>query len=116
MYLDMWRLLDREGVDVMLVGHNHIYQRWAPQHANGTRAASGIRQFTVGTGGRSLYSLGKKPRPANLLAVQNKSFGVLQMTLHDDSYDYSGSGCPPIRFSGTAGRSPADKDRATSPA
>ena len=94
MYLDMWRLLDREGVDVMLVGHNHLYHRWAPQHANGTRAANGIRQFTVGTGGRSLYSLGKKPRPTNLLAVQNKSFGVLQMTLHADGYDYSWVGLP----------------------
>jgi hypothetical protein len=94
MYLDMWRLLDREGVDVMLVGHNHIYHRWAPQHANGDRAADGIRQFTIGTGGRSLYPLGKKPRPANLLAVQNKAFGVLQMTLHEGSYDYAWTGLP----------------------
>ena len=94
MYLDLWRLLDREGVDVMLVGHNHLYHRWAPQHADGERATGGIRQFTVGTGGRSLYSLGKKPRPANLLAVQNKSFGVLRMTLHDDSYDYAWVGLP----------------------
>jgi len=94
MYLDLWRLLDDEGVDVMLVGHNHLYHRWAPQHADGERAADGIRQFTVGTGGRSLYSLGKKPQPENLLAVQNKSFGVLRMTLHDESYDYSWVGLP----------------------
>ena len=39
MYLDLWRLLDGEGVDVMLNGHNHIYHRWAPQHADGQRAA-----------------------------------------------------------------------------
>jgi hypothetical protein len=94
MYLDLWRLLDSEGVDVMLVGHNHLYHRWGPQHADGERAADGIRQFTVGTGGRSLYSLGKKPRPENLLAVQNKAFGVLRMTLHDDSYDYAWVGLP----------------------
>jgi hypothetical protein len=94
MYLDLWRLLDGEGVDVMLVGHNHIYHRWAPQHANGERAANGIRQFTIGTGGRSLYPLGKKPRPGNLLALQNKAFGVLQMTLHDDGYDYAWVGLP----------------------
>ena len=94
MYLDLWRLLDDRGVDVMLVGHNHIYHRWAPQHADGERAADGIRQFTIGTGGRSLYSLGKKPRPENLLAVQNKAFGVLRMTLHDDSYDYAWVGLP----------------------
>jgi Calcineurin-like phosphoesterase len=94
MYLDLWRLLDDEGVDVMLVGHNHIYHRWAPQHADGEREANGIRQFTVGTEGRSLYPFGKKPRPANLLAVQNKAFGVLQMTLHDNGYDYEWVGLP----------------------
>jgi len=40
MYLDMWRLMDDAGVDVMLAGHNHIYHRWAPQHADGTRDAT----------------------------------------------------------------------------
>ncbi len=93
-YRDMWRLMDTAGVDVMLNGHNHIYHRWAPQDASGNRDPNGIREFTVGTGGRSLYPLGKKPRPANLLAVQNKSFGVLQMTLHPTGYDYSWVGLP----------------------
>ena len=94
MYFDMWRLMDRAGVDVMLAGHNHIYHRWAPQDAAGRRDPDGIRQFTIGTGGRSLYPLGKKPRPANLLAVQNKAFGVLQLTLHEDSYSYAWVGLP----------------------
>jgi hypothetical protein len=93
-YRDLWALMDTAGVDVMLVGHNHIYHRWAPQDVNGTRDPNGIRQFTVGTGGRSLYPLGKKPRPANLLAVQNKAFGVLQMTLHATGYDYRWVGLP----------------------
>lgn len=97
MYFDMWRLMDGAGVDVMLAGHNHIYQRWAPQSASGTRDVDGIRQFTIGTGGRSLYPLGKKPRPANLLAVQNKAFGVLQMTLHESGYDYEWVGLPTDR-------------------
>ncbi|HEX6843981.1 MAG TPA: metallophosphoesterase [Actinomycetota bacterium] len=91
---DLWALMDGAGVDVMLVGHNHIYHRWAPQDVNGTRDANGIRQFTIGTGGRSLYPLGKKPRPANLLAVQNKAFGVLEMNLRDGSYDYRWVGLP----------------------
>jgi hypothetical protein len=94
MYLDLWRLMDGAGVDVLLVGHNHIYHRWAPQDAEGNRDADGIRQFTVGTGGRSLYPLGKKPRPENLLAVQNKAFGVLQLTLHEDRYDFEWVGLP----------------------
>ena len=94
MYLEMWRLMDGAGVDVMLAGHNHIYHRWAPQDADGTRDPDGIRQFTVGTGGRSLYPLGKKPRPDNLLAVQNKAFGVLQLTLRDGGYSYAWVGLP----------------------
>jgi hypothetical protein len=94
MYLDLWRLMDGAGVDVLLVGHNHVYHRWAPQDADGNRDADGIRQFTVGTGGRSLYPLGKKPRPANLLRVQNKAFGALSMTLRDGSYDFEWVGLP----------------------
>lgn len=97
MYLDMWQLMDDAGVDLMLASHNHLYHRWAPQHADGTRDADGIRQFTVGTGGRSLYPLGKKPRPANLVAAQNKSFGVLRLTLHDDAYTYAWVGLPTDR-------------------
>jgi Calcineurin-like phosphoesterase len=94
MYLDLWRLMDGAGVDVLLVGHNHLYHRWAAQDADGNRDANGIRQFTVGTGGRSLYPLGKKPRPANLVAVQNKAFGVLQLTLRSDRYDFRWVGLP----------------------
>ena len=93
-FRDLWSLMDDAGVDVMLVGHNHIYHRWAPQNVAGERDPNGIRQFTVGTGGRSLYSLGKKPRPANLLAVQNKAFGVLSMTLRPTGYDYRWVGLP----------------------
>jgi hypothetical protein len=93
-FLDMWRLMDRAGVDVLLVGHNHLYQRWAPQRASGSRAADGIREFIVGTGGRSLYPFGKKPRPENIVAAQHKSFGVLELTLHPDTYDYRWVGLP----------------------
>jgi len=93
-YTDLWSLMDDRGVDVLLVGHNHIYHRWAPQNVEGERDPNGIRQFTVGTGGRSLYPLGKKPRPANLVAVQNKAFGVLEMTLHPTGYDYRWIGLP----------------------
>ena len=103
MYFDMWRLMDEAGVDLLLVGHNHIYHRWAPQDVDGNRDVDGLRQFTIGTGGRSLYPLGKKPRPDNLLAVQNKSFGVLTLTLHDGSYDYEWVGLPTERAFDDAG-------------
>lgn len=87
-YVDMWKLMDGAGVDVLLAAHNHIYQRWAPQDADGFASEDGIRQFTVGTGGRSLYPFGPKPKPENLVTTQNKAYGVIEMTLHKRSYDY----------------------------
>jgi len=68
-----------------LGGHNHIYQRWAPQDAHGNAVADGVVPFTVGTGARSLYPFGFGPMPENLEVTQNKSFGVLKLTLHKDS-------------------------------
>lgn len=84
----LWDVLYAQGVDVVLGGNNHLYQRWAPQDAAGNAVSGGTVQFTVGTGGRSLYPFGVPPMPENLDATQNKAFGVLQMTLHADSYDY----------------------------
>ena len=84
----LWDVMYDHGVDVVLNGHNHLYQRWAPQDADGNAVSDGAIQFTVGTGGRSLYPFGPPPMPENLDATQNKAFGVLQMTLHADSYDY----------------------------
>lgn len=86
--IPLWEVFADEGVDVVLVGHNHVYQRWAPQDAHGNAVAGGTIQFTVGTGGRQLYPFGRPPIPKHLEATQNKAFGVLQMTLHEHSYDY----------------------------
>jgi len=54
----MWQTLYNNNVDVVLNGHDHIYERFAPQAPNGTPDnARGIRQFTVGTGGANHTSL-----------------------------------------------------------
>jgi hypothetical protein len=100
----LWDVLSAEGVDVVLAGHNHLYQRWAPQDAQGNAVAGGTIQFTVGTGGRQLYPFGRPPMPENLEVTQNRAFGVLRMTLHEDSYDYgwvSVPGEPAFEDSGT---------------
>lgn len=90
----LWRVLSRSGVDVVLNGDNHLYQRWAPQDASGSAVAGGTVQFTVGTGGRMLYSFGRPPRPDNLAFTQNRAFGVLKLTLHDDAYTYEWVSAP----------------------
>lgn len=54
---DMWRLLESHRAEVVVNGHDHLYERFARQLANGAAdAANGIRQFTVGTGGADLYN------------------------------------------------------------
>jgi hypothetical protein len=90
----IWEVLYEHGADVVLNGDNHLYQRWAPQDAHGNVRADGIVQFTVGTGGRQLYTFGIPPRPDHLEVTQNRAFGVLRMTLHADSYDYEWISAP----------------------
>jgi hypothetical protein len=90
----LWELMHGAGVDVVLSAHNHLYQRWAPQDAHGNAVSGGAIQFTVGTGGRQLYSFGSPPIPQNLEVTQNGAFGVLKMTLHRASYDYEWLSAP----------------------
>ncbi|MDQ3756765.1 MAG: metallophosphoesterase [Actinomycetota bacterium] len=81
----MWRVLAEAGADVVLAGHEHVYERFAPLDAQGrVDAVAGIRSFVVGTGGRSHYGfraplVGSEVRDAT-------SFGVLELTLSADSY------------------------------
>jgi hypothetical protein len=68
-------------------GHNHVYERFAPQTPTGTLDKEyGIRQFGVGTGGASHYAFGYI-RP-NSEVRNNDTFGVLKLTLKPDSYDW----------------------------
>jgi hypothetical protein len=73
--------------DVVLVGHDHNYERFAPQDADGVlQPARGVRQFIVGTGGASHFS---QSAPAPNSEVRNDTtFGVLKLTLHPSSYDW----------------------------
>ena len=54
---DMWSLLEASRVEVVFSGHDHLYERFGRQLANGTAdPANGIRQFVAGTGGADLYT------------------------------------------------------------
>jgi hypothetical protein len=83
----LWQALYEAGADVVIVGHDHTYERFGPQTADGTAdALRGIREFVVGTGGRELSGFG--PPIANSEARNNVAFGVLKLTLHAASYDW----------------------------
>jgi hypothetical protein len=84
-----WNALYAGGADVVLNGHDHDYERFAPQTpAAAADAASGIRQFVVGTGGKSQAAFpagGVKPNSQ----VRNAgTYGVLRLALHASSYDW----------------------------
>jgi hypothetical protein len=83
----LFKALYAGGVDVLLVGHQHLYERFALQNPNGNATANGVRQFIVGTGGKSQSALASPP-PPNFEARQKGTYGVLKLTLHPSSYDF----------------------------
>ena len=83
----LWEILYAAGVDVVLNGHDHNYQRFAPQDPQGRAdPEDGIRQFVVGTGGRGLYQISHPI--ANAEVYDDDTHGVLELTLHPKRYDW----------------------------
>jgi 3',5'-cyclic AMP phosphodiesterase CpdA len=84
-YRPFFQALYDAGADVVLVAHDHSYERFAPQDANGRRDLErGIPQFVVGTGGRSLRRF---PHIEPNSEVRDRStFGVLELTLGVGAY------------------------------
>ncbi len=82
----VWAELQAAGVDLILNGHDHNYERFAAQNSAGASDPNGIVEFVVGTGGTSLRAMGATK--ANSAKINNTSLGVLKLTLHDTSYDF----------------------------
>jgi acid phosphatase type 7 len=80
-----WNALYAAGADVVINGHDHDYERFAPQSpSRAADSARGIREFVVGTGGKELRPFGTiRPHSQSRNA---DTFGVLKLTLHPDSY------------------------------
>ncbi len=83
----IWQALYDYNADAVVAGHEHQYERFAPQTASGALdLARGIRLFVAGMGGRSHYGFGTI-RP-NSEVRNGDSDGVLKLTLHPTSYDW----------------------------
>jgi hypothetical protein len=82
---DMWHLLNQHGAEVVVSGHDHFYERFAPQTEDYRYDPMGIRQFIAGTGGAPLYR--PATRGPNTEAVV-EAFGALKLTLNPSSYDW----------------------------
>ena len=83
---DIWQALYEFHADVVISGHDHDYERFAPQSPSGTAdPTNGIREFVVGTGGGPLDGLVLvKPNSQIFSSIM----GVLKLTLHSTSYDW----------------------------
>jgi hypothetical protein len=82
-----WQALYDAGADLILNGHDHDYERFAPQDPSGKEDRDrGIREFVVGTGGTNLRVF-ESPKPNSELRAQSVH-GVIAITLRDGSYDW----------------------------
>ena len=82
----LWEVLTEADADLVLSGHDHNYERFAPQTADGEKDAGGVRQFVAGTGGVGLRPV--KNVRKNSEAVVTDEFGVLFLTLEENSYTW----------------------------
>lgn len=83
---DLWDVMHAHGVDVVVAGHDHFYERHAPQDASGRAdAARGIRLFIAGTGGAPPYS---RARAALHSEVLISSHGMLRLKLEPALYEW----------------------------
>jgi hypothetical protein len=83
----LWQVLSEAGAEVVINGHDHDYERFAPQLPDGQAdAAAGIREFVVGTGGKGLRSFGTVR--ANSQVRKTGVLGVLKLELKPSSYTW----------------------------
>jgi hypothetical protein len=83
----LWQALYDGAADVVVSGHDHIYERFAPQAPDGAADPTrGIRQFVVGTGGGALTALATI-RPNSEVRITGE-FGVLKLTLQPGRYSW----------------------------
>jgi hypothetical protein len=82
---DLWKLLDDHEVDVIVNGHEHFYERFSRQDADGRIDENGVREFIVGTGGAPLYSF---VRQAPNSSARISTHGIVRFTLRPDGYEW----------------------------
>jgi len=83
---ELWELMYNLGADVVIAGHDHVYERFAPVDASQKRDDSkGIRQFTVGTGGAALYN---RVRSAQMSEMFINNYGMLRLKLDPALYEW----------------------------
>ncbi len=85
----LWQDLYNAGAEIYLAGHNHDYERFAPQNADSVAdSLRGIREFVVGTGGATAEAWSVTPPILNEEVWANPVYGVLKLTLYTSTYTW----------------------------
>lgn len=80
----LFETLDNAGVDIVLAGHDHLYERFAPQNSLAQHDINGVRSFIVGTGGKDHYPF-RVAQPNSEIRIST-AFGVLKLELTSMNY------------------------------
>ncbi|MFL5844706.1 MAG: metallophosphoesterase [Solirubrobacteraceae bacterium] len=100
----LFETLHNAGADVVLNGHQHFYERLAPQDPDGNLdRAHGLRTFVVGTGGKSLDQADF--RDSNSQAFSADTYGILELTLRPKGLDWNFRAAGPVEYF-DSGRAP----------
>lgn len=95
----LWAILANAKADVVLAGHDHVYERFDPMNAAGAADPTGVRAFTVGTGGSSLYTVIRAKEHSAIW--QTDTYGILALTLGKGAYRWEFVGVPGGTFTDT---------------
>ncbi len=85
----IWSLLYSDGVDIVLTGHDHDYQRWKPLDGSGNLNANGITEFVVGSGGHGIQGFVRTDSRLAKGVSSSGSFGALRLQLGATSAAYA---------------------------
>ena len=96
----MFQRLYDAGVEILLSGNDHDYERFAPQAPDQTPDPDGVVQFVVGTGGKSHGTI-NSPLEANSVAQNDDTYGLLRLVLRPGGYDWRFIPTPDRTFTDT---------------
>jgi hypothetical protein len=84
----IWQILHEHGVELLLTGHEHSYERFVPMDATGSPDdTNGVQLIVVGTGGGNLRPYENPPLPTTVVR-DSSTWGVLRVTLGQDEYEW----------------------------
>jgi hypothetical protein len=87
---DIWALMAKYSVSIVINGHDHDYQRWVPLDATGQPDPNGITEFVAGVGGHGLQKITKTDsRVAYSNDLNPQAFGVLELSLTSNKAAYN---------------------------